>query len=146
MSASILIGYWVEKTARKITHCPSYYAADSETLETIPGRYPIRLTFEGGYDCPMPYWLVGSIDTTRIEGALYSGFGGVNFASTPLPVGVKVQYHIQAYDYQLGKMVESGNVELLPGMECWAEGDHAKRIDYARQLGWDKIMEMGKMG
>lgn len=34
MSLQITIGEWVEKESRDVTQCPSYYAADTETLRT----------------------------------------------------------------------------------------------------------------
>jgi hypothetical protein len=113
----VLIGTWHEAESRDIRRCPSYYAADFETLRTQPGDFELRLTFQGGYLVPMPQWLLVSIDAERIDGALYSGFGGLNFASTPLPVGERVVYHEQMYVYQLRNLVERDRVTLRPGFE-----------------------------
>jgi len=117
MEKEITIGTWNETTSRDITHCPSYYAADFETLRTTPGAYELRLMFVGGYTVPMPYWLLCRIDATRIAGALYSGFGGNNFASRALPKDETVPYRLQTYSYELRKLVEDGRVTLRPGFD-----------------------------
>jgi len=116
MSVSIEIGVWHETENREFTHCPSYYAADSETLRVKIGNYPLRVTFEGGYIIPMPYWLLCGIDTDRIDGRLYNGFGGVNYSSTELP-HEPVCYTIQMYRYQLPDLVKDGRVTLKSGFE-----------------------------
>lgn len=125
-SRTIKVGTWHERAAREVTRCPSYYAADTETLRTVPGDYPVRIAFVGGYMVPMPYWLLVGIDAERVDGRLYSGFGGVNFASTELPKGEAVRYTIQGYDYELGKMVEDGHITLEPGFE-WMLGGAYER-------------------
>jgi hypothetical protein len=117
MGTSVVVGKWIEKVSREETRCPSYYAADWETLVTIPGEYPLTLTFEGGYTIPMPYWLLCGIAATRKAGALYSGFGGNNFASTKLEAGESVALTLQMSAYKIRELVESGRVELLPGFE-----------------------------
>lgn len=132
MSKSILIGY-INETGREITRCPGYYAADWEKLQLKPGRYEIRVTVEGGYTCPMPYWLVAGIDARRVEGKTYSGFGGVNYSSRDLPVE-DVTYNFQTYAYHLQKLVDEGMVELLPGFELLAED----KIAFGKSLEWGK--------
>lgn len=127
---TIKIGEIIEE-GRTLTRCPGYYAADYEKLELEPGRYPLYVTIEGGYMFPMPYWLVASIPARRIEGKTYSGFGGVNFASTDLPQE-DVTYGVQAYAYSLAKMIEDGRVELSPGFELLAED----RLAFGRTLAW----------
>lgn len=114
---SIQIGTWVEKETRKIERCPSYYAADHETLETIPGEYPLYVTFKGGYLVPMPDGVTCGIETVRVDGALYSGFGGVNFASTPLEKGVKVTYCVRLCPYTAKNMVKKGVITIDEGFE-----------------------------
>lgn len=136
MTSKVIIGTWHE-VSREITRCPSYYAADTETLLTIPGDYPVVLTFEGGYTVPMPYWVLVGIPTTRISGRLYSGFGGVNFASTPLKEGEAVTYTIQTYAYLLGKLVEEGRVTLRPGFD-WLLSEVPWRHDAAPHT-WDAV-------
>jgi hypothetical protein len=121
VSTAIEIGTWHEREARELTRCPSYYAADHETVVTKPGDYPVRVTFEGGYLVPMPYWLVGAIPAVRKSGALYSGFGGNNFASTKLPAGEEVSWSIQSYVYEISKFVEDGRLTLKPGFEWLLE-------------------------
>lgn len=142
MSTSVLIGKWVEKESRDITQCPSYYAADYEVLRTRVGEYPVRLTFQGGYIIPMPYWVLVGIDADRIEGKIYSGFGGVNYSSRDLPVGPK-QYHIQAYQYHLTDMVKQGLIQLDSGFEwlitegdtpCWKNPKSPKTWEEVRAL------------
>lgn len=112
-----IVGYWREPEARTLTHCPSYYAADTETLAIPAGRYPVRLSFAGGYTVPMPQWLLVGIDCTRVSGRLFSGFGGVNFAHRDLPAGEPVRHCLQLYAYQAAELEASGRLELLPGFE-----------------------------
>ena len=121
MQETILIGTWREREPREFEHCPSYYAADHERLRIQPGEYPLRLQFHGGYTVPMPYWLLTTIDTVRVSGALYSGFGGVNYGKTELPAGEAVRYTIQLYVSALRELVATGIVELLPGREWLLE-------------------------
>lgn len=111
---TIEVGTWHETAAREITRCPSYYAADTETLRTEPGDYPVRVTLEGGYRTPMPYWVLVGIDAERVDGRLYSGFGGVNYASTELPKGEKVQHTIQTYLFDLRRLAAEGKVTVKP--------------------------------
>lgn len=126
MTTTIKIGTWHE-ASREITRCPSYYAADTETLVTEAGDYDANLTFEGGYTIPMPYWLLIGIDSVRKSGRLYNGFGGVNFSSTELPADEAVRYTIQTYKYMIPEMVASGRLTLDPAFEwlnCERPTDH----------------------
>lgn len=143
MATTIEIGTWNEPAAREFSHCPSYYAADTETLTVKPGHYPARLTFEGGYTIPMPYWLLIGIDCERVSGRLYSGFGGNNFAHTELPKGEAVRHTIQMYQYQIADCVANGRLTLHPGFEwllgkagdaVWNHPDAPKTWDAVRQL------------
>jgi hypothetical protein len=119
MSRAIQIGWWVVKPgAEPISHCPSYYAADHEALQPLPGLYPARLVFEAGFNIPMPHWLVAGVDCTRISGELYSGFGGVNFAHTTLKPGESKQYVHQCYDYQIPELARAGRL-LLAEPYAW---------------------------
>jgi hypothetical protein len=129
----VQIGFWIERESRDERRCPSYYAADWEILRTKPGRYPLILDVVGGYMCPMPYWLLVAVDADRIDGCLYSGFGGHNFASTELAKEPK-PLHVQMYDYQLTELVVSGTAEVFPE---WTEllGD---RMAFAQTLEWGK--------
>lgn len=115
---TIEVGVWHERAARKIDRCPSYYAADHETLETKPGDYPVRIVFVGGYTVPMPQWMLIGIPSTRLDGRLYSGCGGVNYSSTELPKGEAVDYVSQWYAYSLKDCVARGDITLKPGFEC----------------------------
>jgi hypothetical protein len=108
------VGTYHEREHREITRCPSYYAADWEKLETIPGEYWVTLSVEGGFTIPMPKWVLIRIDTTRLAGRLYSGFCGNNFAHTDLEPGQNVGYCIQTYPYMLPKMIADGLVTLDP--------------------------------
>jgi len=135
----VIIGSYLVAPGVEVSHCPSYYAADHERLALTPGRYALRLSFEGGYVHPMPYWLLCKIDAVRIDGALYSGFGGVNFAKRALPSGEAVPYYIQCYRYQLQDMVDAKLVELMPGYE-WA----LESLEWARStnLTWEQVREL----
>lgn len=143
MTIAVIIGTWHERAPREFTRCPSYYAADTETLRVKPGEYLARITFEGGYTIPMPYWLLIGIDTERVEGRLYSGCGGLNFAVTELKAGEAVRYTIQQYRYQIREAVESGWLTLKPEFEwlncgaeraCWDHSDAPKTWDDVRRL------------
>jgi hypothetical protein len=108
------VGTWHERASRELQRCPSYYAADWEKLQTIAGDYDATVMWVGGYTVPMPQWLLVSVPSTRLDGALYSGFGGLNFASTPLEKGERVNYHIQAGAYQIKECVAEGLLTLEP--------------------------------
>lgn len=110
---TIQIGVFIEKESREMTHCPSYYAADYEIIKTKAGEYPLYVIFEGGYNVPMPEWLISAIDGERIYGALFSGCGGVNYHKTEL-AKEPVKYTVQQHSYQLREMVKSGRVRLNP--------------------------------
>lgn len=111
---AIIIGKWHEPDPREFSHCPSYYAADYEVLRVRPGVYPARLKFVTGYMVPMPYWLLIGIECERIDGRLYSGFGGVNFSSTELLKGETVKHTIQSNSYLIGEYVDRGMLALAP--------------------------------
>jgi hypothetical protein len=123
MSLALTIGNWHERAARDINHCPSYYAADSETLRTTPGAYPVRLVFQTGYNIPMPYWLCVAIPCTRVSGRLYSGFGGVNYSSTELKAGEAVDYHVQAYHYSLNDYIKQEIMTVRPSLNWLTQYD-----------------------
>lgn len=113
----IAIGFWHEREPRERTECPSYYAADYETLRTFPGDFEVHLTFAHGYTVPMPRLQPIRIDAERIAGRVYSGFCGVNFASEPLPLGERVVY-LQGIDtVDLPVLITRGIVTLQPQFE-----------------------------
>jgi hypothetical protein len=97
----------------QVTRCPSYYAADSETLALEPGEYPLSPSTVDGRaaDWSDPYYLNAAVPARRIDGRLYSGFGGCNFASRELPCE-PVTYYWSVYAYHLGGLLESGKVRL----------------------------------
>lgn len=110
---TIQIGVFIENESRELQTCPSYYAADYEVIKTKAGEYPLYLTFECGYTVPMPYWLTVGIDGDRIDGALFSGFCGVNYHKTALE-NEPTKYRMQTYAYNLPEMVKSGRVRINP--------------------------------
>jgi hypothetical protein len=135
----VLIGMWHEPEAREFTdHSPTYYAADWDQHRVVPGNYPVYLKFEGGYTIPMPYWTLVTIDTIRIDGARYSGFGGVNFACSTPELGPS-QYHIQGYRDMAKGCMEAGKMTLFPN-RLWAMDplEHVKKMNW----GWDDIRKM----
>lgn len=134
----VRIGTWIEKESREINRCPSYYAADHETLKTVAGEYPAELEFVGGYTVPMPYWLLVGIPADRIDGRLYSGFAGVNFASTELPKK-RVTYHLQSYHYQIPELVEQGWLKLDPAFE-WLLVKHYAWQEPGAPKDWDAVI------
>lgn len=131
MAKTITIGKWIERESRDVTQCPSHYAADHETLRTKPAEYDARLRFEGGYTVPMPYWLLVTVEADRIDGRMYSGFGGRNFASEALPKEPRPLL-IQMYHYHIPQLVNDGRLRLNPGFEwlltdtCWQHQDAPK--------------------
>lgn len=137
---TLTIGKWIEES-RDITHCPSYYAADHETIRTKAGEYPVNLKFVGGYLVPMPYWLTIGIAGDRISGALYSGFGGVNYSKTDLPLE-PTTYCLQLYSYGLPELVASGKVTLDAGFEWLAENKSAWQHEKAPKT-WEALAAMG---
>lgn len=139
MSMTVTIGKWIEQEAREFSHCPSYYAADYEVLKTRPGEYDLRLTFEGGYTIPMPYWLLVGIQTDRLRGALYSGFCGNNFAQTDLPQE-PVLHTSQMYAYELRRLVEQGTVRLKPGFE-WLLEENPRHANGAPKT-WGDVKQL----
>lgn len=136
---TITIGHLVEAEARDVRRCPGYYAADYEVHRTKPGKYPLRLSFSRGYTAPMPYWLLGAIDSEVVDGKTYSGFGGVNYSARDVPRGPS-HLPVQTGFCLLKDMIRDGSVELLPGME-WLLNDEA-----ARARTWDEIRTMAAVG
>lgn len=136
----VVIGQWHERESREVSHSPSYYAADWETLKTRTGDYPARVTFETGYTIPMPYWLLVKIDADRTGGRLYSGFGGNNFASRELP-HEPAHLPVQAYAYEIHKLVAAGRLTLRPEY-AWlaAEGDEPAWHHPDAPKTWDAIV------
>jgi hypothetical protein len=138
----IIIGHYVVTEPKEFQHCPSYYAADYEILRLVPGKYEMTVMFVGGYTCPMPYWLLASVDATRVEGALYSGFGGVNFSKTVLPAGESVQYGIQMNSHSLKNLIAEGRFEPLPERAEFVAALAEKGSEFARTLTWDDVEAM----
>lgn len=132
--AEIIIGYWIVSEPEERSFCPSYYAADWEQVELKPGKYPLVLTFVGGYTIPMPKTLRAKIDAKTVAGKLYSGFGGVNFASRDIAKG-PTTYHFSAYGYQIHDLVKNGRAELLPEFEDIL--DHKYPLSWVKEKGWD---------
>lgn len=139
---TIQIGWWVEREPRKVTDRTGYAADHIEKL-TKPGSYPLKLSFEGGYTIPMPYWLLASIDAETVGGGYYSGCGGVNYGFTPAEKGPS-QTHIQAYTFQLLEMVENGTVELFPEFADAAVELKKNHVKWAEQRGftWESLAAM----
>jgi hypothetical protein len=96
-----------------ITRCPSYYAADTETLQLTPGEYPVFPTTVDGREASWdnPYYINASVPAVRIDGRTYSGFGGVNFSSRELP-HEPVQYGWSTYAYHLGHLLDTGKIRV----------------------------------
>ena len=115
-----IIGEWLEAESRDVNHSPSYYAADYEILRTKPGRYPVKLESIDAKPWGRPYYVAIRIDADRIDGRLYSGFGGLNFASRELPQEPK-PLSFRRYAYELQELVAQGVVVLnAAGLEYLA--------------------------
>ncbi len=114
--SAIEIGTWHEKEERKLTQ-HTEYAADYIIHETIPGDYPARLSINyGGFVIPMPHWLLVGIDSNIIDGRLYSGFCGINFAHRDVERRPS-EYTIQADSYHIPEMVKTERLTLKPEWE-----------------------------
>lgn len=141
MTVAVEIGTFHQREAEQVRRCPSHYAADWEVLEREPGDYPVRITFEGGYLIPMPTWVLVGIPATRVDGATYSGFGGVNFASRELSKGERVTDTIQTYPFTLKGMIEAGKLTLKPEF-AWLLEDHT-----SGPRTWDEVRRLsGEIG
>jgi len=148
MAIHFTVGHYIVNEASEVTRCPSYYAADHETLRLKPGRYPVRVMVEGqelfknGVDgkwCPVPRWLLVGVASERVSGRLYNGFGGVNYSSTELPAGEAVEYGLQFNPYQIAGLIAAGKVEPLPGMESVCAGMADNHYDLARQWTFEQV-------
>lgn len=133
------VGYWNEREPRRITRCPSYYAADTETIETTPGRYPINVEWKTGYTCPIAGDFLVRIPAVRIKGRLFSGFCGNNFASRELEPGVALDYFAHFYAFQLTKPENMANVEIIPGFEWLFDPDYERVIELCKTMTWDDV-------
>lgn len=139
---SVRVGTWHELEARDLDRSPSYYAADWEKVRTIPGDVPLFVTFTGGYMVPMPHCATAGVPAETIDGATYSGFGGVNFASTPIKPG-PTTYTVWLYSYMLAEAVAAGRVTLAPEFAVLALS-HRDAIDWARGQSFASIRALSE--
>lgn len=134
MSLKIPIGVYHEREPREIIHNHTYYAADWRKLRTIPGDYPVTLGFDSGnahwfhegmrgLAIPVMHELSWAIDADVIDGKTYSGFGGLNFASTPVRQE-RTRYHVRPYLYDLHYYIDEGTVTLAPEFEWLVNWKH----------------------
>ena len=128
------VGKWIEKESRRITRCPTYYAADYEVLETVQGEYELRVLFEGAV--PFPAWVVCDINANRIDGATFSGFGGCNFSSRDLPLE-PVVYNLHDYGYRIRNYVADGQAVLDEDF-AWLLSDNV-RAHPGRIKNWEEF-------
>lgn len=136
---TVEIGTYHQEDGQEITRCPSGYAADWEKLSLVGGDYPVRLTFEGGFTFPMPYWLLIGIDSVRIGGETFTGFAGNPHGSHSLPRGEEVRYTIQTYTYTAEGMVKEGRLTLKPEFEWLLTG---RTTDGPRT--WDEVRTLAE--
>ena len=131
MAKTVKIGTWHE-TERKITGHTSY-AADYINHLSKPGDYDAVISFSGGYNIPIPQWLLVKLDTEITDGKYYSGFGGVNFASTDVKTG-PATYTLQMYGYEVPKLVDAGKLTLDSEWE-FLNDEYGKVLDYIKTNG-----------
>ena len=151
MAFTITVGNYIINEEREVTHCPSYYAADHETLKLRPGKYPVRVLIEGqmlytdgvdGKACPVPRWILVGVDSTRVSGRLYNGFGGVNYSSVEMPAGETVVYNLQFNVFTIKELIEKGHVEPLPGMEHICEQLGNNEYELAKSWTFDDVKRL----
>lgn len=138
MSMSFLVGTFHELVSRKLTAHTSY-AADWILHETIPGDYPVYLTFEGGFTIPMPKGLGYTLKTRITDGAYYSGFGGVNYHETKVEPQDSV-YPVYGCSSSARILIEDGRLELLPEWS-WLNQEYSQIIRYVNDKGmtWETL-------
>lgn len=140
MGVILKVGTLIVHQSYIIDHCPSYYAADYESLEVQPGDYDLYLEFVAGYNFPMPYYFSARLKTVRISGTLYSGFGGVNFAKTDLESGVEVEYVKRWYNWQINDNVNE-SVKFLSEFQDFIDSE--AQMEWARIRIFSELRAMG---
>lgn len=138
------VGTWHE-VSRDIDNNPSYYAADWERLQSITGDYPVNVTFHSrfAYNRPIPEWALVAIDTTRVDGYLYSGIAGRIVGSTELPKGEAKRYVSQTYPFHLPALVKIGRVTLKPEF-AWLGTEEGWQHPDAPQT-YEQLAELAKV-
>lgn len=119
----VQIGWYVQEE-QEVTQNPTTYAADWERVRLTPGRYPMMLEF--GRWSRWPQTLFVAVAGVRVDGAMYAGFAGVNYGSTPLKAGEPMKVYRTPYGYFLRQLVAEGKVIL--------------------DAAWDDLLEYGSPG
>lgn len=132
MDRKMKIGIWRETESRRVYRTPGYYAADWEILETHPGHYDVYLLFSNGYTVPMPQSLHITIAAQRVDGRVYSGFGGLNHSSQALPPMFKPLI-MRPYSYTLADYVRQGKILLYDRFTELAEGESREHIAWVKE-------------
>lgn len=94
----------IDETGEQVTENHTSYAADHRTYRVLPGEYEIRLTSD-------QQTVVVTVDVEVLNDTTYSGFGGVNFASTARE-NFRATKTYQLYDYEAAKALSQGTAFL----------------------------------
>ncbi len=96
----------IDEIGDEVTENHTSYAADHRTYRVLPGAYEIRLTGHPGAE-----QVVVTVDVEVLNDTTYSGFGGVNYAST-VRENFRATKTYQLYDYQAAEALTRGTAFL----------------------------------
>jgi hypothetical protein len=96
----------IDKIGDEVTENHTSYAADHRTYRVLPGTYEMRLVGRPGSQ-----EVIVTVDVDVLNDTTYSGFGGVNYASTVRENFPSTKTY-QVYDYQAAKALSDGTAFL----------------------------------
>lgn len=99
----------IDETGDEVTENHTSYAADHRTYRVLPGTYEMHLT--RGFDAASSRYVLVTVDIEVLNDTTYSGFGGVNFAST-VRENFRTTKTFQLYDYQAAQALAQGTAFL----------------------------------
>lgn len=124
-NVNVVVGYWVERTSRKLSLCPTSFTPDWAEHVTKPGRYPLAVVFFSGFREPKPCLVEAAIDSEIVN----VGLPGMAMGPSTFPM--------KTYPSLLPQMVKEGCARILPGMG-WS-------LDWVKSRGftWSQVHAMG---
>lgn len=108
----VQIGYWIERASREVTQCPTSYGGDWERLQTVAGRYPLRLVCVRN----QPSVLLTDIAADRTGGHIFPGFATVRWRFQRLPKG-PTTLNLRLDAAGLKALVAAGCAEVEPAYQ-----------------------------